>query len=59
MKRSEARTRHWAWSVFLDSTTIRAHRKTAGTTKNGDIVNAAEIARCLAAHMEALAPGSA
>ncbi|GEC62009.1 transposase [Gluconobacter oxydans] len=45
--------------VFLDGTTIRAHHKAAGAAKKGDTMNAAEIVRRLAAHVEALAPRSA
>lgn len=42
--------------VFLDGTTIRAHHKAAEAAKKGDTVDAAEIVRRLAAHVEALAP---
>ncbi len=45
--------------VFLDGTTIRAHHKAAGAAKKGDTEDASGIVRRLAAHVEALAPGSA
>jgi len=45
--------------VFLDGTIIRAHHKAAGAARKGDTGNAAETVRCLAAHVEALAPKSA
>lgn len=45
--------------VFLNGTIIRAHHKAAGAAKKGDTLDATEIVKRLAAHVEALAPRSA
>lgn len=45
--------------IFLDGTVIRALHKAAGAAKKGDTLDAAEIVRRLAAHVDALTSRSA